>query len=117
MPADVHERTLNRYGAPELNNHGGLFGPALDYGLAGFGLYWLLYGFVAGRLYRSFLIGSLAGVMIYPIIFVSILEVPRLNYIHTTRVLPPLVLLIFMSYWLSRATPAESPEELPCASK
>lgn len=106
QPSEVHAEMLERYGSAELNNQGGLFGPALDFGLAGFGIYWMAYGFVAGRLYRGFLIGSVLGVMLYPVILVSILEVPRLNYIHTTRTLPPLVILVLIDFILRRAAHA-----------
>jgi hypothetical protein len=90
-PEVRHRAMLERYGTPELNNEGGLFQPALDYGLAGYAVFWCLCGFVSGRLYRSFLVGTLAGVMLYPLVFLAILETPRFLYLSYTRALPALL--------------------------
>ncbi len=92
-PEEVHEETLERYGTAELNNQGGLFTPAMDYGWCGYFIYWSLFGFVAGRLHRAFLAGSLAGLLFYPLVFLAILEVPRLLYLSSVRTFPTLVLL------------------------
>jgi hypothetical protein len=98
---------LERYGTPELNNEGGLWQPALDYGVAGFFVFWFLYGAVGGRLYRSYLSGRLAGVLIYPFIFLSILEIPRYLYLTHPRSFLPLVLLGFLvlSMWWRTTVP------------
>jgi hypothetical protein len=92
-PEEIHRATLERFGTPELNNQGGLFSPAMDFGWLGYAVFWSLYGFVAGRLHRGFLAGSLAGLLFYPLVFVSILEVPRLLYLCSVRSFPTLVLL------------------------
>lgn len=89
-----YERMLELYGTPELNNEGGLFQPALDFGIAGYVLFWLVAGFVGGRLYRSFLVGTLTGLTLYPLCFLAILEVPRILYLATPRSLPTLVMLL-----------------------
>ena len=92
--AHSYERMLEIYGTPELNNEGGLFQPALDFGIAGFAVFWLLAGFVAGRLFRSFLVGTLTGLTLYPIVFLAILETPRFLYLAQPRSLPTLVMLL-----------------------
>ncbi len=69
----AHERMLERFGTIELNNEGGLFQPALDYGFGGFLVYWAAYGFISFNLYRRLMAGTLAGVLLYPLFYMSIL--------------------------------------------
>ena len=102
-PARRHERMLERYGTPELNNEGGLFQPALDFGLPGSLLFWLGCGFVASRLYASYLRGNLTGLTMYPLVFLATLETPRLLYLCYTRSLPAIVLLIVVALLTRRA--------------
>jgi hypothetical protein len=104
-PVARFQRMLERYGTPELNNEGGLFQPALDYGLAGYAVFWFGCGLVSGRLYRAYLVGSFAGIAFFPLIFIAVLETPRLLYLCYTRSLPPLVALLVIQ-WL--AATAES---------
>jgi len=84
-PDDVHMATLARFGTPELNNEGGLFAPAIDFGWLGYCAFWALYGFVAGRLHRGFLSGSLLGLLFFPLLFLSLLESPLLLYLSSVR--------------------------------
>jgi oligosaccharide repeat unit polymerase len=109
-PETVHLAMLDQYGTAELNNEGGLFQPALDFGLAGMVVFWCVCGFLAGRAYRAYLAGNLAGMLCYPLIFLAILETPRFLYLTYTRSLPPMVMLIFVS-WL--AVSMRRPSRLP----
>ncbi|MDX1948204.1 MAG: hypothetical protein SFU86_22630 [Pirellulaceae bacterium] len=108
-PAAVHGEMLARYANPELNNEGGLFQPLFDFGLAGGLAFWGLYGFFAGRAYRGYMTGSFAGLVFYPLVLLSILEVPRLLYLCYTRAFPTLVLLLLVSWLVSRAAPRSHP--------
>jgi oligosaccharide repeat unit polymerase len=103
-----HQAMLEQFGTPELNNEGGLFQPALDYGLAGMLGFWGLAGFVSGRAYRGYLARNLTGILCYALIFVSILETPRFLYLSYTRSLPPVATLLLVS-----ATAALSKKRLP----
>jgi hypothetical protein len=107
-PVARHQAMLDRYGTPELNNEGGLFQPALDYGLAGFLLFWFACGFVAGRLYRSYLVGTLAGLTLYPLVFIAILETPRFLYLSYPRSLPAITTLLIVT-WLSALATHRAP--------
>ena len=100
-PADIHTDTLERYGNAELNNDGGLFTPARDFGWIGYGPFWLLYGFLAGKAYRGFLGGSFAGCMFYPMFLLALLELPRLQYLSATRTFPSMMLLFAVMTWLA----------------
>lgn len=98
-PEEVHMATLERYGTPELNNEGGVFAPAMDFGWFGFFVFWMLFGFVAGRLHRGFLAGALGGLLFYPLTFVAILEAPLLLYLSSVRTFPSIVLLAAIVGW------------------
>jgi oligosaccharide repeat unit polymerase len=100
-PADIHTDTLERYGNAELNNDGGLFTPARDFGWIGYGPFWLLYGFLAGKAYRGFRAGSFAGCMFYPLFLMALLELPRLQYLTATRTFPSMMLLFAVMAWLA----------------
>ena len=107
-PEDLHADTLLRYGNVELNNDGGLFTPARDFGWIGYAPFWAVYGFLAGKAYRGFLKGSLAGCMFYPLIMLALLELPRLQYLTATRTFPAVVLFATLLFWLSRREPASA---------
>jgi hypothetical protein len=106
-PDLVHTRTLELHGTPELNSDGGLFQPALDFGLAGSLVFWCGCGFAAGRLYRGFLAGSFAGIVIYPLVLLSILEAPRLLYVSNQRAFPGWAALVVAVWLVHRAIRAE----------
>jgi hypothetical protein len=101
-PSERHEQMLERFGTPELNNEGGLFQPALDFGVGGYLLFWLASGVVSGRIYRHYLVGTLAGLTLYPLIVIAILETPRFLYLCYTRSLPGLVVLAILLWWAHR---------------
>jgi len=98
---EAHTKMLEQYGTIELNNEGGLFQPALDFGWGGFLLYWLGYGFFSTRLYRSFQAGSLLGITLYPLVYMSLLEVPLILFLFYTRMFPPLAALLATA-WLAK---------------
>ena len=108
-PEENHTRMLERYGNVELNNEGGLCQPVIDFGLAGSLLFWCGYGFIAGRCYRGFQVGTLAGVTMYPLIYLSILEVPLVLFLCYPRLFPGLVTLVAVA-WMTR-TAATAREE------
>ena len=118
----THKRLLEYYAAPEFNSEGGLFQPLIEYGLLGHGLFWLGYGWLAGRLYRGYMVGTLAGLVLYPLVALSLLEVPRLLYLCYPRVFPGICALVVVCWLAERAArcqPAPIPdwsEEASCAS-
>jgi hypothetical protein len=114
-PAERHERMLEQYGTPELNNEGGLFQPALDFGFGGYLLFWLASGFVSGRVYRHFLVGTLAGLTLYPLILIAILETPRFLYLCYTRAFPGLIALGIV-LWLAQRRASHAPAGAPVVS-
>jgi hypothetical protein len=118
-PFDEHKHMLERYANFELNNEGGLFQPTLDFGYAGGLLYWLGFGFIAQRLYRNFLVGTLGGVTVYPLVFMALLEVPLILFLCHPRLFPVLVSLGLVAWLASRQSardPAASNIEFPSHS-
>jgi oligosaccharide repeat unit polymerase len=71
---------LAQFGNPEFNNPSGYVGPFIDYGWLG-GLIWLLVvGVIAGLLYRQFCSARYMGLLLYPVFFIGVAEIPRYLY-------------------------------------
>jgi len=115
VPAN-HVAMLDQYGTLELNNEGGLFQPALEFGWAGFLVYWFGYGFISTKIYQRFLGGTLLGLALYPLVYLSVLEVPLALLLFYTRFFPPLVTLMFVSWLASREAPKRRLPALAYAS-
>ncbi|MFP7334849.1 O-antigen polymerase [Shouchella clausii] len=82
---------LKRYANEEYNNPSGLFIIAQELGIFGGMVYVLLFGLLAGSLYRSFYFRNGIGVYLYPIVYISILEFFRLVYLSESRTFPILL--------------------------
>ncbi|MDT5010323.1 MAG: hypothetical protein QOH57_1940 [Mycobacterium sp.] len=76
----LYDTMLSHFGNPEFNNGSGYVSPFLDYGTFGGVLTFLLIGLVAGVLYRGFRQGSPFGLLMYPVVFTGLLEIPRYFY-------------------------------------
>jgi hypothetical protein len=103
----VYSGILTSYANAEFNNPGGLVLPIIDYGLVGGLLFWLIVGIVIGVLYDSFLNGRMAGLMLYPVLYLGILECPRILYWFNGRTFPTWILLIAGYFFLSSASRVE----------
>jgi hypothetical protein len=78
----------------ELNNPSGVFSPLIDYGLTGGLLYWLLCGLICGYLYKEFRSRSVAGIFLYPALYISLIEAARVVYWAEGRFFPAIFLLV-----------------------
>jgi hypothetical protein len=78
---------LESYGDPEFNNMSGIFPVMYDVGAIGVGVYFLVFGVVAGMLYRSMMRGAKVGALLYPPVFVGCLEILRTPYLNGSRVI------------------------------
>ena len=111
LDTDLYMDILSREANPEFNNGGGLLLPIMDYGLAGALLYWLLIGFACGMLYRWFREMRPAGLMLYPVFFIGVVEMTRILYWGEGRIFPVYLILIPFAWacaaWRRRATKAE----------
>lgn len=109
-PELTHAAMLEQWGNPEFNNPGGLFGPTIDFGVIGGALFWLAFGLVAGRLYRGFVTGSLAGLLLYPILVLTMFELPRYLYLCTVRPFPAIALIFFILWRVSAQSTSSARE-------
>jgi hypothetical protein len=93
-PVRVYAHTLLHVGNPEFNNGGGLMIPIADFGLIGAAVYWAVLGAVVGACFVLYRRGRVAGLLLYPIMFQGLMELPRLLYCSSGRVFPTWVLLV-----------------------
>lgn len=85
---------LESAGNVEFNNADGMLFPLMDFGIPGGLIYWFLAGLLCGLLYRLYLNKEPAGLLLYPIVFLNMLEVPLALYWGEGRAFPSLCLLV-----------------------
>lgn len=93
---------LERYGNPEFSNGSGVAPVFIDYGSVGGLLYFLVVGVVAGLLYRGFRESSSVGMLLYPVLFIGLLELPRYLHWAQGRALPSFLALALIGYLMRR---------------
>lgn len=96
-PTD-YSTLLTQHGNPEFNNPSGYTGPFTDYGPYGGLVYLAIAGLVVGVTYRAFANGSLLGMLMYPIMFTGLLEMPRYLYWAQGRAAPAWVAMLVIGY-------------------
>jgi oligosaccharide repeat unit polymerase len=77
----------------EFNNADGQLFPLMDFGIAGGLLYWLLVGAFCGLVYELYLRQHLLGLLLFPAIFLGLLELPLALYWGEGRAFPSFCLL------------------------
>lgn len=98
----------------EFNNASGIFLPIIDFGKLGGLAFWFLFGLLTGVIYRGFITGSFAGMLIYPSWFVGLLEMPRILYLSEARYFPVLAIclpLIFLVQSLASLEMRTNPQQ------
>jgi hypothetical protein len=94
---------LVAYANPEFNSPCGICGPLIEWGTP-IGLIILAtLGAVAGLLYISFSRNQIGGLLFYPIVVVTLMELPRLLYFSQGRTTPALVALFVAWLYVRRA--------------
>ena len=76
---------LHKYGDEEFNNPSGIFAVIYDLGLPLGLLYFAFLSLLAGRAYNAYRSGSMWGVLLYPILFLTFLENFRVPYLGSSR--------------------------------
>lgn len=79
------EQHLFTYQDPEFNSPSGLYAVVSDLGLTGAVVYMCAAGLLSGMAFRAYREGRLAGVLLYPIFFISFMEMYRYPYLGTAR--------------------------------
>ncbi|WP_231748663.1 O-antigen polymerase [Mycobacterium sp. M26] len=93
---------LNQYANPEFNNPSGYVAAFIDYGAVGGLIFLFGIGLLAGFLYRGFCSAKPFGLLLYPIIFIGLLELPRYMYWSQGRTTYTLLALIILAVLLRR---------------
>jgi oligosaccharide repeat unit polymerase len=89
---------------PEFNNPGGLLSPVIDFGIAGGLVYWVIMGLISGHLYSLYLRKHPFGMCLYPVIFLTLTEVPRYLFWGEGRAFPSLAFLLLSAFLLLRSS-------------
>jgi hypothetical protein len=82
---DVLPEFFARYADPEFNSPSGLFGIVVDIGLVPGLAYMAALGFIGGALHRAYAESRLVGVLGYPLLFITALEIFRYPYLGEPR--------------------------------
>jgi oligosaccharide repeat unit polymerase len=77
----------------EFNNADGMLFPLMDYGIAGGLLYWFVIGIVCGLIYTAYQRRDFVGLLLYPMTYLGLLELPLALYWGEGRAFPSLALL------------------------
>ena len=93
---------LTQHANPEFNNPSGYVAPFIDYGSVGGLIFLFVIGLLSGFLYRGFCGGKPFGLLLYPIMFTGLLELPRYMYWSQGRTTYTLLALIILAVMLSR---------------
>jgi oligosaccharide repeat unit polymerase len=96
-------QVLTVYGNPEFNNYGGISAPIADLGLPLGLVFCAIAGIVLAIVYLHFARGSPLGIMLYPILFIGLVDLPREFYWGSGRAFPSLVAaLVVGGMWARR---------------
>jgi hypothetical protein len=79
------EPFLNAYGDPEFNSPSGIYAVICEMGVGPAMGYFAVVALIAGMLSRAYREGRLIGAALYPIFFMSLLEIFRYPYLGTPR--------------------------------
>lgn len=90
----------------EFNNADGMLFPLMDFGVAAGVIYWFVIGLGCGLLYYLYCRKKPMGLMLYPIVYLGLLEVPLALYWGEGRAFPSQLLLAVapLLLWFARRT-------------
>ena len=93
---------LRHYANAEFNNPSGYTAPFVDYGIVGGLSYILMVGFAIGLLYSGFRRGRPLALLLYPVAFIGLVEMPRYLYWVQGRTTYTWIALLAISVWLAK---------------
>lgn len=113
---------LERFADPEYNNPSGVFTVFYDAGIAGALIFAAVYGALLGYLYRSAVMRRGIGVILYPALYIALLEQFRILYIGAPRTLPivlglVLAYLLFREHRVERKAVEPLPDSVPIGAR
>ncbi|WP_320836716.1 O-antigen polymerase [Zhongshania sp.] len=84
----LYKELLSKMAFTGFNNTGGYLLPILDFGWF-FGVaYFVFFGWLVRWAYAAFVFGSPLALLVYPFLFVCIIDLPRVNYFLEGRAIP-----------------------------
>lgn len=90
------------FASSEFNNKSGVFAPIHDFGIVGGLVFWLVFGLLSGAIYEGYKNGQLYALLLHPTWIIGSYEFLRVFYWGHPRYFPALVLVILLSFLLSR---------------
>jgi len=100
--SDDRRRVLHGFGNPEFNSPSGLSSVLIDFGTIGGLVFALALGMVVAGLHLSFLYGRILGLLLYPVAFTGLLELPRYLYWFQGRATPAIAFGLIAAVYLAR---------------
>ena len=97
-----YTEALTHFGNPEFNNQGGVVSPFVDFGIGGALVFYLLAGLACGLLYRSLVGSGIWGLVLYPMVALTLMELPRYPYLFQGRAAPGLLALVVIAVLVQR---------------
>ncbi|MGB5759972.1 MAG: hypothetical protein WBM50_23870 [Acidimicrobiales bacterium] len=98
---DERRSLLREFANPEFNSPSGLASVLADYGRIGGFLFAVGMGLLIGAIHLGFIHGRLLGVLLYPIVFTGLLELPRYLYWFQGRATPAIVVTLALAGYLA----------------
>ena len=90
-PSEIASERLVALSNPEFNNPGGWMLARYDFGFIGGGVFWLVIGLGFGLLFSQVRRGSIAAWLVFPVLFVGFVDLPRFLYWAEGRALPAIL--------------------------
>lgn len=87
---DRRGEVLRDFGNPEFNSPSGVASPFADYSVIGGLTFFAAHGLAVGAAHVSFMRGRAVGLLLYPLAYVGLLELPRYLYWYQGRSTPAL---------------------------
>jgi hypothetical protein len=85
---DAYKDTLKSMANPEFNNPSGVFPYICDFGAIGGCIFFFVFGWIGTSIFISFRRGTLPGLLFFPLLYISFLEISRVSYLTSARTLP-----------------------------
>jgi len=99
----IYAGVLDHFGTPEFNNQSGYVGPFIDYGTVGGLVFFLVAGLIAGFLYSAFCQARPVGLLLYPLFFLGLVEMPRYIYWPQGRTTYAWIALVIVTVLVARS--------------
>lgn len=90
-------------GNPQFNNTSGIYMPYVDFGHIGGTIMWATIGVVCGVSYRAYRAGTLFGLLYFPLVYVFLIELPRVFSWGSPRYFIVQVAMIFICLYIAYA--------------